>query len=397
MRCGGQFWFPNFAPAGQARRWRLRTDSGLAPTEGLPAARPLRRQEETFGRPFRRGQETRAEQFLERPRCGDWLLAMEVSLRGISFHFHSSNLPCYDAAMKYPLRSLSAPYWLFIGQSGGVLIGAGLAIGLGISNIPAVLFLCCVLSLGLVGTVLLLGERLIPKRSWLRVRLPPLRFSLRALLIFVTIIGVVILPIGIRVFRAESKRRQQLIAMEFVQQNGGSVHGSVKQPTAEQVTTIHFESLTDDRVRVVMPHLRQFPNLKELHVYRSPRLTDKSVERIAELSELERLHFHDVTLTDQSAKHLRRLTHLKHLFLSGDIMTDKALPDLASLQSLEQLALTSPKITNEGVAALSPLSKLQGLYITGTSITDAGLRELGKTRTAKLVIVEFGKLRLCPK
>src|SRR5258705_1139232 len=108
--------------------------------------------------------------------------------------------------MKYSLRSLSAPYWLFIGQSSGILLGTGLAIGLGFSNIPAVLFLCSVLGLGLIGAVLLLGERLIPRRSWLRVRLPPLRFSLRALLIFVTIIGVVILPVGIRGFRAASKR-----------------------------------------------------------------------------------------------------------------------------------------------------------------------------------------------
>src|SRR5437764_1420657 len=110
--------------------------------------------------------------------------------------------------MKYSLRSLSAPYWLFMGQSGGILLGTGLAIGLGFSNIPGVLFLCSMLGLGLVGAVLILGERLIPRQSWLRVRLPRLRFSLRALLIFVTIIGVVILPIGIRVFRAESKRRQ---------------------------------------------------------------------------------------------------------------------------------------------------------------------------------------------
>jgi hypothetical protein len=299
--------------------------------------------------------------------------------------------------MKYRLRSLSAPYWLFIGQSGGVLLGAGLAIRLGISNFPAVLFLCCVLGLGLAGTVLLLGERLIPKRSWLRVRLPPLRFSLRALLIFVTIIGVVILPIGIRVFRAESKRRQQLIAMEVVRQNGGSVHGSVKQSTADQVTHIYIDHLTDARVRVLVPHLRQFPNLKELQVSRSPRLTDKSVESIVELSDLERLYFHDVTLTDQSAKHLRRLTHLKRLFLSGDQMTDQALPDLASLQDLEWLGLSSPKITNDGVAALSPLSKLQQLYITDTSITDAGLRKLGQTRTAELTIIEFGKGRSCPR
>ena len=299
--------------------------------------------------------------------------------------------------MKYSLRSLSAPYWLFMGQSGGILIGTGLAIGLGFSNIPGVLFLCSVLSLGLVGAVLLLGARLIPRRSWLRVSLPPLRFSLRALLILVTIIGVVILPVGIRIFRAESKRRQQLIAIELVNQNGGSVHGSVKNPTAEQVTDIFFHHLTDDKVRVLMPHLRQFPNLKELQINGGPRLTDKSVESIAELSELERLYFHDVTLTDQSAKHLRRLPNLKRLFLSGDQMTDQAMPDLASLQNLEQLALTSPKITNDGVVALSSLSKLQQLNITDTSVTDAGLKKLGQTRAADLIIVEFGKPRWCPK
>src|SRR5688572_28664171 len=139
----------------------------------------------------------------------------------------SGSRPKPAQAMNYSLRSLSAPFWLFIGQSGGVLIGMGMANSLGFSNIPGALFLCSVLGLGLAGAVLLLGERLIPKRSWLRFRLPPLRFSLRALLIFVTIIGVVILPIGIRVFRAESKRRQQSIALEIVQQSGGSAWGSV--------------------------------------------------------------------------------------------------------------------------------------------------------------------------
>jgi Leucine Rich repeat len=290
------------------------------------------------------------------------------------------------------MRRWSSPFWFFFGETCGIAIGAVVLIWLAIDNIPAALLASAILGLLVAGTFVVFRSRPLPTLRWLGF--PRFRYSLRALLLFVTLLGVVILPIGMRIFRAASKRRQQFVALEVVRPYG-LIDTRINLP--EQFTSLYFVlGTTDDKVQELIPHLRQFPNLKVLHVH-SQWVTDNSVECLAELSGLEELHFYNAALTDQSAKHLRRLSRLKLLFLSGDRMTDQAFPDLAALPNLERLGLSSPKFTNDGVAALAPLSKLQQLDITSTSITDVGLKELGHNSKARIIISDSGKLRECPK
>jgi Leucine-rich repeat (LRR) protein len=290
------------------------------------------------------------------------------------------------------MRRLSILFWLFVGETCGVAIGATIATWLVVDNIPAALLASALLGLFVGGTFLVFRSRPLPNLS--RLGFPRLQFSLRALLLFVTLLGVLIIPIGMRVFRAISRRHMQFLAIDVVRHSVGL---DAKVTLPEEVTTLVFTHGSDDKLQELMPHLRQFPNLKVLHL-KGQRLTDTSVECLAELSGLEELYFYDSALTDQSAKHLRRLSSLKRLFLSGDRMTDQALPDLAAIQNLEKLGLSSPKFTDDGVAALAPLSKLQQLDITSTSITDVGLKELGRNSKATiLAISDSGKVRRCPK
>src|SRR4051794_25972395 len=116
------------------------------------------------------------------------------------------------------MRRLSFPFRLFFGETCGIAIGAVILIWLAVDNIPAALLASAILGMLVAGTFVVFRSRPLPILPWLGF--PRFRFSLRALLLFVTLLGVVILPIGMRIFRAASKRRQQFVALEVVRPYG---------------------------------------------------------------------------------------------------------------------------------------------------------------------------------
>lgn len=211
--------------------------------------------------------------------------------------------------------------------------------------------------------------------------LPRIRFSIRTLFLIITAIGLVLLPVTLRVHRV----RQQYAAIAAVKKLDG-FFGKNENP-AELTQVFFINNLNDQQIASIVPHLQKFPKLKQIEIH-SWRMTDKSVKNICELTTLEDLFLQDVSVTDASAKRLGQLSKLKRLGLQGDRLSDIGLSELANLQNLEALATSSPQVTDEGICQLSALPKLRQLNIGGTKITDTGLKKLVSMRTGILIVFD---------
>jgi hypothetical protein len=90
-------------------------------------------------------------------------------------------------------------------------------------------------------------------------------------------------------------------------------------------------------------HLSAFPRLKLLLVLER-EVTDRTLEIIGGLGELERLTVHGAGMTDEGLRHLRGLSRLRHLELTGSRFSDAGLRHLKALGSLESCAIPVMRI-----------------------------------------------------
>ncbi len=109
----------------------------------------------------------------------------------------------------------------------------------------------------------------------------------------------------------------------------------------------------------------QLPSLQELSVEvygGSKRLSDESVQAIADLSRLRTLALRRIGgnwdrsvigLSDVQVAHLARLTDLRSLDLSNNCITDEGLRHLHGLKRLETLEISNNPITDAGVSELT--------------------------------------------
>jgi hypothetical protein len=90
-------------------------------------------------------------------------------------------------------------------------------------------------------------------------------------------------------------------------------------------------------------------------------------------------------VTDAGVRHLSRMTRLRHLDLSGTGLTDRGLEALRALHELETVSLAWTSVTDAGVAHLSGCERLRDVNLLGTSSGDDALRALaGKASLCQL-------------
>jgi hypothetical protein len=200
-----------------------------------------------------------------------------------------------------------------------------------------------------------------------------LRFSLRTLLILLTIICVVL---GIIVSRAERQRR----AVAAIVKAGGEV-------------AYDYEILAalDEGDEVDLPGPDWLCRLLGVDYFGTviwARLTptptplspdcapDEVAAHLGRLPGLEKLLMSDTHISRKGLAELSGLKKLRELGLDGTHVTDADLAPLAELTSLEKLRLDGTKITGPGLAHLSKLTHLKELSVTGTHVDDAGLAHL---------------------
>ena len=179
------------------------------------------------------------------------------------------------------------------------------------------------------------------RRRWLR-------FSLRTLLIVITLFAV---WLGWHMYR---RREQQRVAAAVVQR-GGTAVPMLLDLSFLSVTTAPWKLENDFWLT----------NLK---------LSDDELKAFESVPDLIGLHLADNQITDRGLAYLKGRTELRVLDLTNNpAITDAGLAHLSSMTELRQLLLrNNPQITDKGLAHLEKMEHLDILVLHGTGVTTAG-------------------------
>lgn len=232
------------------------------------------------------------------------------------------------------------------------------------------------------------------RRRWLR-------FSMRTLLVFMSIAGA-----GFAWLRAELheviERRQTIRAVKRLGGvfsvfdpviGDGSVPSSQWEPLREwlgheftwKVSAIHLNSPS-----VSDNDLASLPKMRSVHsVYiQSAQVTDAGLRHLARYPELTQLDLTGTQVTDAGLSHLRQIPHLYVLILDNTQITDSGLSELRNLPELLGLGLSGTRITDNGVESLQEVTTLQWLFLDGTQVTEDGNERIARALPNCQIIVD---------
>ena len=207
-----------------------------------------------------------------------------------------------------------------------------------------------------------------PRRRWYQ-------FSLRTLLIVVTLAGCGLGWLGPKAYQA---RRQQAV-VAAIRQLGGKVAYDYEfnskgepSPNSESFRSAWLHALVGDDC---------FGNVCEVSFedMGNKPLTDADLKLLGGLTHLRTISLSGTEITDAGLEHLKGLTQLTQLDIDGTLVTDVGLQQLQDLKQLEVLSLSFTSITDAGLEHLRGLTKLTDLYLSdNTQITNAGVANLQK-------------------
>jgi hypothetical protein len=223
------------------------------------------------------------------------------------------------------------------------------------------------------GMTQLLNKADAPPPKRLRLRL---RFGLRTVFLAVTFLGILGIPLAIKLQRLLSIRT----ATRGIIAETKRLRGTFSLDASGNVSRVYFHGrppLSDDDLAAVMPYLERLPGLRAIEIH-SDRVTDTGIAQLAALANLEQLFVYDSAITDDGIKSVSSLPRLKQVFFMKAPLTDASMESFANMAQLEAIGVSSPAITDRGLAQLSPLTNLHQLNLVGTGTTDEGLRALGE-------------------
>jgi hypothetical protein len=215
------------------------------------------------------------------------------------------------------------------------------------------------------------------------------QFSLRTLLIVVTLFGIACSWLTIKVRQAKRQR----IAAEMLRHSGCFLRYNdsdkptsgcptsgyptvVPAPRYPWLKSILGEDVVDpDISQDTLALLKDCPHL-QVAIFVDVNITDEGLENIAGLQELQSLNLDGTRITDNGLRTLRTLPRLSQLSLVRTEITDKGLENLKSLKGLQVLSLTFTAISDDGLETLSELQSLSTLYLGGTKMSTKGVERL---------------------
>jgi Leucine Rich repeat len=119
-------------------------------------------------------------------------------------------------------------------------------------------------------------------------------------------------------------------------------------------------------------HLTAFPALRTLSFYRMG-IGDAGLTHIARLKNLRTLNLDEQGISDAGLEQLAKLEHLEALFLRSSQITDEGLRSIARLRNLRMLRIPESSITGEGLAYLRDLPHLEYVALLQSPINAVGL------------------------
>jgi hypothetical protein len=196
---------------------------------------------------------------------------------------------------------------------------------------------------------------------------PSLRFSLRTLVIAVTLVCAVMAVVS-------SRANRQRVAVLRIKEARGLVYYDYQLDH-------DFKPRIDEPPGPGPDWLRAFIGTDYFATVVSVRVnlaTDEFLAAAAELPHLQDLRIAcNSKISDGIWEHLKDLPELESLYLRG--MRDSAMVNLAGLTHLRVLYITNTDITDAGLTSLKSLPRLQTLNLTGTKVTRAGIADLQVT------------------
>jgi hypothetical protein len=141
--------------------------------------------------------------------------------------------------------------------------------------------------------------------------------------------------------------------------------------------------LTDADVSMIlqeMKHLRRF-------YIGSPLLTDRSLESVQSLTDLQSIGFEGKGITDRGLKHLSRMRFLSTLILGDTAIRGVGFEHLAGAP-VDYLSLEGSGIDDHGVSVIAEVfPNLTYLHLASTKITDACVPDLLSLKSLELLCV----------
>ena len=203
------------------------------------------------------------------------------------------------------------------------------------------------------------------KRRWYQ-------YSLRTLLIFVTLFAVACSWFTVKMQQAKRQRE----AVEEILRLGGIVLYDYE--TFEDEDSIHISGgatiVNEPSTPLWLRNLLGrdfFYNVTTVIIY------SYGLDYIDNLTQIENLYLIG-SITDANLSHLGLLTKLQTLYLYDSPITDAGLANLEGLPNLKLLDIHSMPITDAGLAHLKRFTKLQTLHLHKTKVTNAGIQDLQK-------------------
>jgi len=179
------------------------------------------------------------------------------------------------------------------------------------------------------------------------------QFSLRTLLIFVTVLAV---GPGSWVIYERTKAQRQKAAVSLLGKQHSEVHSRLSWMQALLV-----EDAPGNVVGVSL---------------RNRQVSDADLAPLADLPDLIWLDLDGTPLSDQGLVHLAGLKKLRRLRLDETQITDAGLANVANLTQLETLNLYKTGVTDAGLVHLAGLTNLETLILQKTQVTEAGVAKL---------------------
>lgn len=239
-----------------------------------------------------------------------------------------------------------------------------------------------------------------------------LRFSVRVLLVVVTVVAVILAMVGKRVL--EARKQRQLV--ELIQSCGGEHHHELNYKDGKE-RTIRFPNMdfspqmpgpdwlrgrigdeyfvdvaeaffdrashriVDDSTFLEFARAvqsRDLPRPRGL-VFADLPITDESLEALGVFPDLTSLHILNCPrVTEEGLKHLESLSKLRRLDIRGTPITDRGLGRLSGLRKLRELAIKPNAVTEAGLLQLKEMNELEWLSLGDSAVTSESVRALRK-------------------
>lgn len=218
---------------------------------------------------------------------------------------------------------------------------------------------------------------------------PRLRFSLRALMLVMTVVCIFL---GYHVQRARDQRN----VVATLEAAGARVSYDWQSPASnlhappgpawlrawvgneyfQEIDGVYAWDVDNEHFERVFDALSRCRKLKHLHISSTQVIDLRNFESLRGLQQLETVVLSRGQFTDGVLQILGQLPKLMELNLSDEPVTNEGIQHLRTLRDLTTLNLSGTHINDDALVHVGQLHRLERLNLDDTHISDAGLHHL---------------------